>query len=448
MKDERKKKLMQLGADSLSDALLDMAKSLDQVDDRVNQMVSTQEENIRAFKKKLSSLKRSTKFIDWRQSSDLADSLSQLLDELQACAPDPCLGVELVTAFYETDDSVFERSDDSNGSIGEVYVYDAKELFVLYASSCEDNEKIASLILRLCQKDDYSVRTSLMDSVGLFLEEPVIRDMVEKLQLIAAEQQEEYEKYHYYSILVSFVRQIKDAPLFEKTRLSIQGETPLAIIEIAKVYLDCGEVETALSWILKKPEGSLRFNDEYTKVLTEIYTKQGDTEGLAALLKKKFRALPSMGTLQELLNIIGDDAKEAFIDEEVEHILHDTMLRLNNLSFLLDCGKYDDAQTYLFARAADLDGILYETLLPLARTFDKQARYLATSLIYRSLLDSILERAYTKSYPYGVRYLHKMDSLAPLIPDWLSFADHAAYKESLLQIHGRKKSFWGQYGKK
>lgn len=297
MQDERKKKLIQLGADSLSDALLDMAKHLDQVDDRINRMIATPKQNISQVKKKIASLKRSTKFIDWRHSSDFADSLSLLLDDLKACSPDPCLGVELVAAFYETDDSVFERSDDSNGSLGEVYLYEAKELFVLYASSCEDKEKIASIILRLCQKDDYSVRTSLMDSVGLFLAEPVIRSMIDTLQIIVAGQQEEYDTYHYFRILQSFVRQIKDAPLFEKTILSMQGETPLAMIEIAKVYLECDEVETALSWIRKVPEDSTRLRSEYTKILTEIYTKQGDTDGLSALLKKKCRALPTLATL-------------------------------------------------------------------------------------------------------------------------------------------------------
>ncbi len=129
----------------------------------------------------------------------------------------------------------------------------------------------------------------------------------------------------------------------------------------------------------------------------------------------------------------------------MQHILDDSELRLSNLSFLLDCGKYDDAQTYLFARVAELAGIRYETLVPMARTFETQARYLATTLIYRSLLDSILERAYTKSYPYGVGYLQKMDILAPLVSDWHSFPTHMTYKESLLQVHGKKRSFWGQY---
>ena len=73
-------------------------------------------------------------------------------------------------------------------------------------------------------------------------------------------------------------------------------------------------------------------------------------------------------------------------------------------------------------------------------------RHLVTSLIYRSLLISILERGYTKAYPHGIRYLKKLDKLAASVADWREFNHHQAFKAQIVEAHGRKRSFWSKYG--
>ena len=76
---------------------------------------------------------------------------------------------------------------------------------------------------------------------------------------------------------------------------------------------------------------------------------------------------------------------------------------------------------------------------------EKNGRWLAASLIYRALLDSILARAVSKYYHHGIRYLKKLDSLAAGIQDWRNLQDHECYRAGLLQTHGRKTSFWAGY---
>ena len=61
--------------------------------------------------------------------------------------------------------------------------------------------------------------------------------------------------------------------------------------------------------------------------------------------------------------------------------------------------------------------------------------------MYRSLLISILRRGYTKAYPYGVRYLKKLDKFSEIITDWKDFNHHESFKEQIIQAHGRKRSF-------
>jgi len=65
---------------------------------------------------------------------------------LKAGVDDPFMGAKLVASFYETDEGVLGHCDDSSGNAGDVFRYDAKELFVDYASRCADKGKIADII--------------------------------------------------------------------------------------------------------------------------------------------------------------------------------------------------------------------------------------------------------------------------------------------------------------
>jgi hypothetical protein len=128
--------------------------------------IDTPKENVQRFKKKFSGLKRSRRFIDWRGAAGFARELEMLLQDLKSGVDDPITGVELVAAFYEADNTIFEMCDDSSGNIGDVFRYDAKELFVDYAKRCEEKQKIADVILKVNQTDNYGIRDTLIDCVG------------------------------------------------------------------------------------------------------------------------------------------------------------------------------------------------------------------------------------------------------------------------------------------
>ncbi len=89
-----------------------------------------------------------------------------LLQDLKPSVSGPLTGIELVAAFYEADNAILARCDDSSGNIDDVFRYDAKELFVVYASRCNDKEKIADIILKMNQKDNYGIRDTLINCAG------------------------------------------------------------------------------------------------------------------------------------------------------------------------------------------------------------------------------------------------------------------------------------------
>jgi len=74
------------------------------------------------IKARLSSIKRSKKFIDYREGAAFADNLQTLADDIAAFGEyNPKLAFELFSAFMDSHPSVFNRADDSNGYVGDVF---------------------------------------------------------------------------------------------------------------------------------------------------------------------------------------------------------------------------------------------------------------------------------------------------------------------------------------
>jgi hypothetical protein len=198
--------------------------------------------------------------------------------------------------------------------------------------------------------------------------------------------------------------------------------------------------------LLKRlPEDETYQAYERDNLLEEIYNKQENSEKLTELLYQKFRSYRSTDTLRVLLDVIGHDKYDEVIIDEVAQILKAARLRESDAEFLISVGKIDEAEAYLLKRANQLNGNYYGSLLSLAETMETKKRYLAASLIFRSLLVSILERCCAKAYPHGVSYLKKLDKLAVNISDWKEFNHHEAFKEQIIEAHGRKRSFWSKY---
>jgi len=277
--DDRRQRLIGLGAEELADALLKLAGRDEVADDLVDRMIANPAENIVRFKSKISELMSMSRFVPWGESTAFARELEDLLERLGAGNPDPHTGAELVVAFYRTDEAVLNNCDDSNGRIGDVYRYDARNLFVSYASRCRNKEWLADLVLALNQEDHFGVRDSLIDCAGEYLPIQVIRGMIDRLCTLSDQEREEYGRRHRLLCIESLARQIKDAPLFEKARLSAWEEpSTAACVDIGRVYLESGDPRTALSWLERIPLSETFQAYERDRLLLEIYGKLGGRE--------------------------------------------------------------------------------------------------------------------------------------------------------------------------
>ena len=445
---KKRDKLIALGPEKLADALLAMAGNYDEVDELVERLVATPEEKVKRFKAKLNGLKRSRRFIDWREAGAFAGKLSGLLADLEEGLEDGKTGVELTARFFECDRAVFERCDDSSGMVGDVFRHDAAKLFARFAAECPDKKWLAKRIVKLFGNNDYGARDYLLESAARFLPEDNLRGLVDKFRQLGEEEKNEYQQRSWYRGVEELADQLGDALLFEKARLAAWGEPgTAACLDIAAVYLKNGEPQTALAWINRDKEPGSFMADERDKLLQAIYTELGESEKVEKIAWKRFCAHRSERSLEELLTVIGVEKKETVIAEQAREILAEKRFRESDAGFLLQTACLDQAENYLLQSVEQFNGDFYGSILPLAQNMEKAERHLAASMLYRALLDSILKRGQTKTYPHGIRYLKKLDTLASAVSNWQQFPSHEIYKKLLRLAHGRKHSFWGKYDK-
>lgn len=406
----------------------------------------SQPEKCKRLRAKISGIRRGRRFIDYHESGRYVRELESLLEEIDRTAHDPRQGVELVADFIQTDSAVLGRADDSNGSIGDVYRIFACDSFVRHASQCEDKEWLYDTVLKLYINDENGVRDSLIASAGSFLPESHLRRMVDEFWSSGDREPNEYKRYHWYGAIEDIARQLKDPPLFEKACCARRPQLSTAAHrDIAEVYFECGYPLAALQWLDKVlPDETFQL-DERERLLLKVLTELGEKVRAEDIAWRIFRRSRSEAGLSLLLEVIGESKRERVIENEIAEISQSLELDYVAAKFMMEMERLDDAERYITERSDQLNGDYYYQLLPWAKAFEKQGRFLAASVIYRALLESILRRAKSKYYTYGVRYLRKLDDLASKINDWGTYTNHEDYKLNLRMEHKRKFSFWGRY---
>jgi hypothetical protein len=441
-------KLVKLPPEALAVALLKLAEHDDMAERLVERLISEPNDIIKSYRRKISGLKRRKRFIHRKESKSFAAELDHLLKDLEQAKPDPGLGMSLIASFLETDQAVFGNCDDSFGYIGNVYRYGARSLFTQYASRCTDKKQVLNLLIKTYSNDPYSVREGLIDKGLEMLGEEEANNAIHLFELLAEEAEDEYQRSHYLRGVESLARQTGNAELFERIRLQSKEEPGISsCIEIGRVYLESGFPQKALEWISRIPANETFMDRERREILQEIYGQLGDSQREAELAWNSFRKSRNLHSLDKLLKVIGEEKREQVVDDEAGFIIDEGKTDYSDIKFLIDVKKFDEAELCILVKAGTqtLNGRFYETLLPMAKSMESETRMLAAYVIYRALLESILDRKFYKAYPHAAKYLRKLDRLAAEIEDWQDLGEHGMYHVWLNQVHGKKSSFWKHY---
>lgn len=383
-----------------------------------------------------------------------AEQARAVLDAIGETVTDPVQGTALVMEFYKTDGRVFDATDDSNGEIGPVYKVDALELFVGYAKRHPNPTKLAHEVLALQADDGYGVRDALIEGASEYLPAAVIDQMIATLltpweQALQALPKRTDDRYVFVRLpgellLQLLARQRRNAALFERLSLARSLEpNGFLCTKIAEVYLLANEPKRAKAWLARVTKDDVGC-DEADELRIQVAIALGDPKARDAAAVRTFRRERSMETFAELVAVVGEAKRAALLASERAAILKSRQLRSEEVAFLCDMGFVDDAEAHLLKHAKQLSGHDYEVLPALAKTMKSLQRSLAATVIWRALLDYILQGARLKAYGHGRKYLAALDALAPSITDWRGVTPHGKYRAALVATHARKTSFWGQ----
>lgn len=218
---------------------------------------------------------------------------------------------------------------------------------------------------------------------------------------------------------------------------------------IAAQLLAVGRYTEALDWV-RKP-GRHRFEQPDTDLSparialeAQIRDAMDDKEAAQALRWRCFETHLSADILRTFLKQLPD-----FEDMEAEERALTFALKSGNpelaLQFFLDWPRHDLAAKLIVSHAHRWSGEDWH-ILPKVASLLEHDHPLAATILYRVLLDDILDRARSKAYAHGAKYLEKLGLLAKQAdaerPSGV--VDHASYIARLKSRHARKSAFWAR----
>lgn len=439
-----KSKLLEVDPNKLVDLIFDLASDNDVAWSKVERLVSKPNENSQRFLRRLNEIKNRGGFVPWKYSSEFADELTDILEDLNTGVSSAEEGFQLICEFYRADEDFFNMADDSSGHIGDVYRGPALELFVKFASQLSDKKMIIHAMIDLMKDDGYGVRDEIIDQASKFLTPDDLRELFKILENDLKNKDRKLPSYK----LGSIAKQLGDAPLFEKlTRSSGYPINSRTIAEIAEVYYSTGNINKAQE-ILNTAEKSDHFGThECEELQKKIYVKQGKTDELYQIVYQAFHRHYSEYTLRDLLEVAGKECHEEFVKSAVEKILSKNKWDSSDAEFLVFVAQTEALEKYVLAhRLKILDGIFYSAS-NIADYLVESKKPLAATILYRGLIAETLKKSIAKYYHHAVRYLEILDQFCPQIKDWDVIENHEIYFQELKKKHSQKRSLWAKYGK-
>ncbi|SMF89940.1 hypothetical protein SAMN02982917_6903 [Azospirillum oryzae] len=383
------------------------------------------------------------RFYGYRESSSLAADLDRIRDAIvrDLLPRQPKAAIQLLDRFIRLDANVFDRSDDSDGMIGDVIKQAVDDLGAAWAVlPGRDQVHLAHEVFDILNGDGYGVHggvvsafTEALGQEGLSELERMIREDLDRCRA------EEREARTW--PLIRGLQQIADArgdvdSFVAAHRLA--GTEDQALKDICERLIEAGRVADALTRVeAAAVPGHRRWEvDDLHIRLLELLGRQGDAQ---AVRWRMFSNSLSEHTLRAYLAHLPSDEHErvraAAVGMARQHREPHTAL---NLLITLDL---DAAANLVLTRISELNGDHYSSLRPAAQALEAN-HPLAATLLYRCMGDVVLARAQSTQYEHAVRDLVAAERLASAVGDWIDHLSQEAYRERIVARHRQKRTFW------
>lgn len=412
--------------------------------------------------RRLSGLERAKSFVDWVKARAFRDDLRSLTDnitsELGPAAPVPA--IDRLLRFIATHEQVFERVDDSSGSIQDVYY-----LAIAAAGDLAQNltgpeaDLLPNKIMARLGESTHGYLSDLTEAVAPHLPpETLVRwdaDLAAAIEQRHATEAEHASDHWSYSMTSQWAE-------MRQTIASARGDIDLLIaieankpahtqdtLGIAERLLDAGRATEALDWVRRPGQRTFDglqsdMTPKRVSLEAQIFDVLGDKPAAQSLRWRCFEASLCAEILRDYLKHLPE-----FEDIEAEERAYKLALGHANpetaLQFFLAWPRLDLAAELIVTHRHGWDGHNWHVLPKVARLLEHE-HPLAATILYRALLDDILASARSKAYSHGAKYLNQLASLASdadkAQPSGM--ADHQTYFTGLKKAHPRKTGFWAR----
>jgi hypothetical protein len=440
----------------LVDVLLELAAQFESVNERIERLQLADRPNKLAagFRKTLLAWSRSKKHYSYNESSAFGRELERWITQVEkeVLPMNPPLALGLFETFIESDAAWFDRADDSGGSIGDA-VRSACEHWLQAARRCESPaDEWPQRLVALYRGDEYGAREALLRRADLLLDEAGMRQLVAQIEKEMADMlafhdgpQNRAGLPHGFFRLTSALTLLSEAlhdPDIQVRAVCSYSPEPNGMQKESFVtaYLKENRPADALPWL----ENTWGHHEaRRLSLLSDALERLGCSQESAHLRKQSFESSLAVHDYLRWMELL-PAAEHPASHERARQLaqLHTDPCVAAQL--LLAIGEPRDAQTKLIDLAERVDGRHYETLPKMAEDLAEQACFRGATVLYRALLNSILERANSVAYGHAARYwwtLREIDArcetLAPL-------TSRAEYEAAVQTKNRRKLGFWSQ----
>lgn len=466
-----KKNLEALGAATLAELLLEAVKGDAARQRQVRMALSSElspKEAAADIRKRVAQIRRAKSWIAGRAQRTLAKELNGLIDVIstRVASEDVGLGFDLLWSLLQLAPDIHARTDDSNGTIGEVMDTAMDAIQTLAPRLDRDPELLADQLFEALQDNGYGefdgVIPALSEALGdlgltalkaravAAMDAPVTPDDTEYFGvLVSAERRLEMVKDSRDRTLRMILSDIADAQGDVDAWLSQYSAQQLAYHTIApdaaRRLLAADRAEEALRIMetcIASDDRKDRFFDtpEVDSAHFACLEALGNETDLRRAMWTRFETRLCAETLRRYVSRLPDfEDDEALMDARAHVRNHPDLLQ-----GLIFCMQWPDpglASDLVLSRSEELDGNAYELLSPTSELLEAE-HPLAATLVWRSMITFALQNNRAKRYRHAARHLASCARADMAITDYVAFPSHEAFVGDLRRTHPRKHAFW------
>jgi hypothetical protein len=403
------------------------------------------------IRKRLATIRKSRARIGYRQRKALADDLtSQARAILEQVAPsNPTEALDLLWQFLSLANSVFDRCDDSSGTVMGIFREACDRLGALVAAAEVSPEQLAHRVLDALIDNDFGQFDGLIAALAATLGADglnTLKGLVLALEEIPVPPKADWQRVgiglggvvyaHQLAarqrrrVIDSAVQDIADAQgdveAFIAGHSAEARKMPAVAAEIATRLIAAGRTADALQALDAAEIDPKRWTpDAWHEARLTALEALGRSKDAQAHRWACFAQSLAIPPLRAYLKRLPD-----FEDIEAEDRAMALAAGFPNavagLWFLVNWPALGRASALVLNRAAALDGDHYEILTPSAEALSNDHPR-AAALIYRAMIDFTLSHSRSTRYGHAARNLQACAALDARIVDYGKAEPHAAY---------------------